>query len=210
MDNIEKENRIAKLNNAAEKAFRKAQRLQRRAINIANNNLPIYPSDDDAEERLRTKIDELEKHQKFLAGVNKILHFPLMGDQAKVQMLINDMDMNENDARKILMPDENGLIGFSKKTIHNNSARLHNYRKQLEKVSALKAGKYKTYQINGITVEEVPAKDSFRIRFDSDPGAEIKKMLHSAGFAYSFYLKCWITHMNPKLIERGKKILEGL
>lgn len=187
----------------------KASRLIQKARKIADNDC-IYPSDEDAEERLRERIADLENHQKYLVEVNNIVRFKLVNDDTKIQMLADKFDMQEEEARNILMPDDNGFTGYSKKVLHNNSAKLWNCRQQLKKVLALKAGKYKTYQINGITVEEVPAKDSFRIRFDGDPGEKIKAKLRSAGFSYSFYLKCWQTHMNPLLIDKGKRILEEI
>lgn len=189
-------------------ATHKAEYYRRKA-EAAARNTAIYAEDEDAEERLETKIAELERLQEKMKAANKVIRNVKLLTEQKISALI-ELGFSESDAKKTLLPNCFGHIGFAEYTLKNNNARIRDAKARLERIKVLRNTAPKEYTIGEVRVIENTTENRLQLFFDGIPSEKVRTELKRHGFRWSRYNECWQAYLNRFQIDRAKTIIEGI
>lgn len=189
-------------------ATHKAEYYRRKA-EAAARNTAIYAEDEDAEGRLEAKIAELERLQEKMKTANKVIRNGKLHTEQKISALC-ELGFSEPDARKALLPDCFGQIGFSGYTLKNNNARIRDAKARLEKIKVLRNTESKESVIGEVRVVENTTENRLQLFFKGKPSETVRTKLKSQGFRWSRYNGCWQSYLNRSQIDRAKTIIEGI
>ena len=189
-------------------ATHKAEYYRRKA-EAAARNTAIYAEDEDAEERLETKIAELERLQEKMKAANKVIRNGKLLTEQKISALI-ELGFSESDAKKTLLPNCFGHIGFAEYTLKNNNARIRDAKARLERIKVLRNTAPKEYTIGEVRVIENTTENRLQLFFDDKPSLKVRTELKRHGFRWSRYNECWQAYLNRSQIDRAKTIIAGI
>lgn len=167
----------------------KAEYYEEKAEAAASNDA-IYSGDDDAVERLRAKIKNLEETQERMKTVNKIIRNKKLTQAEKLEQ-IEALGIEVPDAEKLLVPGFTGFVGFAPFELSNNNAVLHNARKRLRWVEAIKNRPVTVYMVGEIKVVENTPENRLQLYFNGVPEKEVRSLLKAKGFRWAPTLQCW-------------------
>lgn len=129
--------RIIGQEDRAHESLEKAKRMKERArgIEIQNQNT-IFSDDPDAPDRLREKIQKLEKSQEEFKKVNIIIRKNAKaGAEVQVQALVSaGLGLSELVAQKLLKPDFMGRVGIPGYVLTNNNANIRRLKSRLKQI----------------------------------------------------------------------------
>lgn len=198
--------RAEKANRSADNKWQELMDFRERAIRAVRRKFrdpnagPIMSSDDNAAERLRTKIENAEKLQALMKAANKIVRSKKSADE-KVAELAKLDGVNEDTARKILEPDVCGASGFPSYKLSNNSANIRRMKGRLAGIERAQATPATEEEgEGGIRFEDAPSDNRVRLYFPDKPDADVRKKLKSNGFRWAPSLSCWQAYRNGRSI----------
>lgn len=181
---------------------------------IVSGDRIIKSSDENAIEKLETKLEKMQKLQEDMKAANKILKNAKLTDAEKVKKLI-EVGFSESSAIELLKPDFCGRIGFTYH-LQNNNGNMRNVKLRIEKLKRQKA-KAATEIIvetdieaeNGnsnIRIVDNPQADRIQIFFPGKPDADIRTKLKSNGFRWTQSIGAWQSYRN----EKGRRIAKEI
>jgi len=163
--------------------FEYFDKLKSKNDRVKRGEVIIKSSDDDAVEKLQSKLDVLVKSQELMKEVNRI----------------NRSKKSLEDKTKLLkdigIKDENidGMLGscFESYALTNNNAKIKATQQRLEIIKKTKSQETKETAYNGFVV--VNNTDEMRIQFifEEKPSDEIRKVLKSNAFKWSPTNEAW-------------------
>jgi hypothetical protein len=167
--------------------------FRERALNAIRKKLwpedhGIATSDPNAPELIRKKVAKLEDDQERMKLANKLVRQfcqPAKSrDQAEAEMkpgklkeellfaLVAQCRLSEEAARRLLVPDFCGRIGFPGYAITNNNANIRRYKDRLKEVDAYQELEHKEEEkAGGIKVVENPEAGRIQLIFPGKPDA---------------------------------------
>ena len=174
----------------------------------------IKSSDENAIEKLESKLANMQKQQENMKAANKILKNAKLSDDEKVKKLI-EIGFSESNSIELLKPDFCGRIGFTYH-LQNNNGNMRNVRLRIEKLQRQKA-KAATEVIietdtetenedSNIRIVDNPQADRIQIFFPGKPDAGIRTKLKSNGFRWAPSIGAWQSYRNDK----GRRIAKEL
>jgi hypothetical protein len=176
---------------------------------------PKKIGDSDTGGHIATKLDQLKKRQEQMKAANKaiksmvdtnktnreaIAYKPGHTQASAVAKLMELMDMDETDARRLLTPDYIGRVGYPSFELTNNNANIRRYEEQAEKQkrfeaeaqTASKVGEAATvHDFDGGKVHLDYEDNRIRIIHDAKPPKDVLEKLKSNGFRWSPSNKAW-------------------
>lgn len=186
---------------------RKAEYFKQKAA-AAESNDAVYLGDDDAVERLESKLADLEKKQETMKETNKIIRSKKLSDIEKHDRLI-ELGYSENGVREAFTPNFMGEIGFPSCSITNNGANIRRVKCQLEKAMQMKVTEDKEYKIGNVRVVENYQENRLQLFFPGKPDENVRTQLKHNGFRWSRFNGCWQSYLKRWQIERAKEIIGG-
>lgn len=203
--------KMEKYNNAYEKKLKEFIAWRERAINEIAENLGIVQSkiissdDPEAIRKIKEKIEALEKQQEFMKKVNKIAKSKLPETEKIKQIMA--LGASEENAKKILEPDQTGEVGFPAWTLRNNNAEIRRLKTRLNTLMEQKAETTQSWEYDGIKIVDNVEENRLQIFFDSKPDEETRNQLKKHGFKWSPSNGAWQRHRSSDALYWAKKIL---
>lgn len=150
------------------------------------------------------KIASAEKTQEAMKTCNAIIRKNLPQED-KVKMIIEQCGFSEATARKILLPDFCGRVGFTYH-LQNNNANIRRMKERL--VELQKKGATPTSNIGfaGGVVQDSQEHDRVRIFFDEKPAQGMIDKLKGNGWRFSPREKAWQRKRTTQALYDAKRI----
>lgn len=161
-----------------------------RAETIKNNHA-ISSDDPNSLERLKEKLEGLQKNQEIMKACNKIIKSTKLTEDQKVRKLVVEGLLPEKLAIEILKPDYCGRIGFPSFKLTNNNANISTVKKRIEKLEAMENAENKEKVFGDIKILENADENRVQIFFPGKPSDEIRSQLKRRGYRWSPMNGCW-------------------
>ena len=172
-------NRRERFDNMGRKGYemtKQADDLERRAESAASNRA-ISSDDPNAPDKLRAKIERLERLQAGMVAANKIVREKPKNEPTpdKIARIVA-LGMNEDTARELFTPDFCGRYGFPSYATQNNNAKIKTARDRLAVAEAMaaeraEASEPRETEYDGFTVCEDIDMNRVQIIFPGKPDA---------------------------------------
>ena len=188
--------------------YAKINKYEKEAAGIA----PIKTGANDSLERLQQKLSVLEKNQKFMIEVNKILR--AAKDEKDAVQKIQMLGRSEKEAKSFIVKNLSGKKGFEPFYLANNTAEIRRIKGRIEQEKRIAATKEETKNEELATLFEggklVKNFDIMRIQFifDGKPTQKIIDMLKRYAFRWARSEKAWQRHLNENGVIAAKEVLK--
>ena len=182
----------------------KAEYYKQRAESLINGTA-ISSDDPNALDKLQEKLERLQQTQELYKAINKVCKKKI-ADTEKVTLLM-DLGLQENTAKKLLVPDRLHGIGIPSYMLTNNNGVISNTRKRIEHLNRVAAIETNEQVINGITLKISAEDNRVQIFFPSIPSEDVRKKLKSSGFRWSPSIGAWMRQISGSAVYYAKSIL---
>lgn len=176
---------------AGEASAYRAATLARIRRDLRPEDQPIRVEDDDAIERLRAKLAELQRQHAQMIAVNAAIRKHKRAGADAQRAAIVALGHSEAFARKALEPDDLQRIGFAPYQLTNSSAEIRRCEARIAEVTARKATAPTRLEGERATLEEIPADNRIRVTFPGKPDAATRERLKRAGFRWAPSIGAW-------------------
>ena len=167
----------------------KAAYYRQKAEAVENNN-NIYIGDDDAIERLESKVADLSHKQDVMKSVNKLMR----SKKSREEKIAGLVELGFSQSKSEWAVDNN--FQFAGYELTNNNAKINAAKKQLEKARKFADTEDREYKIGDITIEECFSENRVRIYFPGKPDEDTRSQLKRHGFRWSPRNGCWQAYIN--------------
>jgi hypothetical protein len=174
--------------------WRKSARtkLERMYNPKARSHAPISADDDDAPERLKAKIEKLEKLQAWMKAANAIIRKKSLTDDQKIAKLQADCGIGEQDAKMLLHPKEAWMgVGFPAYRLTNNLATIKTAKQRLADVEKKRADVTKEQEFGDVRVVDSVEDNRVQVFFPGKPKPETLTFLKKNGFRWTPTAGAW-------------------
>ena len=206
----------ARIDRTYERSFEasdKAEHYERKAEAAASNRA-ISSDDPEAVQKLKAKIEKLEKLQSAMKECNKVVRLKGLTDAERVEKMAAIVGPSfvekhgEGRLYKILEADFAGRVGFADYQLTNNGANIRRLRQRLERLERSAAGadvkspehwedlKKQKGATTEVEVVENTEEKRIQLVFQGKPAAEIRATLKRFGFRWSPSNMAWQRHLN--------------
>lgn len=197
--------------------YEQFKNIEWKISSIVAGDKVIKSSDENAIEKLESKLEKMQKSQENMKAANKILRNAKLADDEKVKKLI-EVGFGESSAIELLKPDFCGRIGFTYH-LQNNNGNMRNVRLRIEKLQRQKATAATEIIVeadietenedSNIRIVDNPQADRIQIFFPDKPDADIRTKLKSNGFRWTPSIGAWQSYRNDKGRRIAAEIAQG-
>jgi hypothetical protein len=201
-------------NNVVDNKWKELEKFASKALNSIESNFDIYPEkrltapiasgEADTVQRLREKIEGLERNQEKMKATNKIIR---SGKDTRNRLLAMGWKPKEVDS--LLDDDQFGGKGFPPFSLSNNSAEIRRLKDRLQgeeqRARLLEKTDQSQLSFEGGYIEPNEADNRVRIFFDDIPTAEMRQKLKSTGFRWSPRNKAWQRQLTVNALTAAKR-----
>lgn len=190
------------------KAAEKAKYLEQRAQSVGTAG--IASDDPEAIQKLKNKLESLEKAQEMMKAANKIVKSQHMSQADKIEYMIQTLSLTHSQASEILKPDFCGRVGFASYQLSNNNANIRQTRERLNQLEKMHNQEPLSGEgeIEGLKWALYEEDGRIKFSFDDKPSDEVRSQLKSNGFKWSRYSKAWVRKLTPNAISSTRYILK--
>ena len=194
--------------------YEQFKNIEWKISSIVAGDKVIKSSDENAIEKLETKLEKMQKLQEDMKAANKILKNAKLTDAEKVKKLV-EVGFSESNSIELLKPDFCGRIGFTYH-LQNNNGNMRNVKQRIEKLQRQKATATTEVIVetdvetdneeSNIRIVDNPQADRIQIFFPGKPDVDIRTKLKSNGFRWAPSIGAWQSYRNDK----GRRIAKEL
>lgn len=201
---------IRRMESAARCAVREdeaAKAASDRAEAAARNHA-ISSDDPEALDRLRAKLEKLERAQERMKAANAAIR---ARDTAAGDATLAGMGYTPEQIAALRTGDFLGRVGFPDYELRNNGAEIRRCREriaQLERRAAAPAPEGWTFD-GGEVVPNV-AENRLQIRFDAIPAEEVRERLKGSGFRWCRWAGVWQRQLTPRALYDARCIVHAI
>ena len=189
-----------RIHNTFGKSFetqKKAEYYQEKAAR-ADNPRAISSDDPNAPEKIREKLEGLEKMQAHMKAVNTALR--KQDGEALKALGITDAQLKE-----LQTPDFAGRTGFPAYELTNNNANIRRLKLRIAELETKQAEETtETEAAPGVRIVENVELNRVQIFFPSKPADNIRDYLKHSGFHWSSYNGAWQRHRSRYASDLAK------
>lgn len=175
----------------------------------------ISSDDPNALDKLRAKLDGLERKQEHMRAANRAIR---MKDTEKGNAKLAEMGYSAESIQELRKPDFCGRIGFPDYALTNNNANIHRVREriaQLEEEARRAEENADAEPVKGEGYELLENAEIGRIQFvfDDKPDEGIRALLKSKGFRWAPSQGAWQRMLNNNgryAAEQVRKHLDAI
>jgi len=187
---------------------RRADYYAERAERIENNTA-ISSDAPDALDRLRAKLEGLEKRQSFMVAANKIVRSKKMTEAEKVTKIM-DLGIKEESAKNFLVPDQWGRVGFPSYALSNGNGNIKNVKDRIASLEKRATQTTQEKEVNGVKFVDNVEENRMQIFFPGKPGEEIRTFLKKNGFRWAPSNGAWQGYRNWRSKDAVKELIQKL
>jgi len=163
-----------------------------------NGTEAIKSGDDDAIDKLRKKVDMLQKAQDDMKAINKILRSK------------NGISEKSDLIKKIGYKYDDIKEGFASYQLTNNNARLKSAKARLKQLEDAKSRDNKITEFDDFTVEENYDDMRIRFSFDGKPSSDIIAIMKKRGFRWSPKNIAWQRQLTNNGIYAAREAIKEI
>jgi len=201
-------NKITRLQDKAMESSSKAKYYEDRAT-IAESNTAISSDDPNALIKLKEKLLAMEELQEIMKAANKIIKSKKLTDDEKIEEL-GDHNIKESQARKLLLPDFCGRIGFPNYRLTNNNQNMSRVRERIKHLEKIGKMESKEEVINGVRIYTNVEENRVQLFFPGKPEETTRKALKGNGFRWSPSEGAWQRQISSSAEYWAKQIVDNL
>ncbi len=167
----------------------------------------IASNDPKAIDKIKDKIEGLEKSKEMMKEINKITrrYYKKRTDKISnekhtecVAELMAYSGYSSEKVELLLKPDWRGVVPFPSYALTNTGAEIRRLKGRLQSISCIqKMDIDDTFQCASVGISD---KQQIAITFEGKPNEEIRSLLKSNGFKWSRYQTAWVRKMTPNAI----------
>ena len=185
--------------------------FRKRAIEAIKRTLhpewrPIMAGDDNAQERLKAKIQKAEDFQVMAKKINTTIRKNAKAGKEAQEKALKLLGLKDETVSNVLKPDYAGRVGIPAYELTNNNANLRRMKQRLEVISRDQAKEATETQGSAARLEDCPAENRVRLFFPAKPSEEVRTLLKSKGFRWSPTIGAWQAYRNHWAIETAKQV----
>lgn len=184
----------------------KANYLEAKAASVGSAG--IASDDPEAIQKLKDKLTNLERSQKMMKAINKVIRSKHMSNTDKVEYMTQTHKLTEKHAAELLEGDFCGRIVFPSYALQNNNATIRATKQRIEELEKLHnevplddAG-----EVEGINWTLYEEDGRIKFAFDGIPTETVRSVLKSNGFKWSRYSKAWVRKMTANAVRVAQRI----
>lgn len=152
---------------------------------------PIQSNDPQAIEKLTAKLEAAQALQDMMKAANRIIRKKSLDDAGKVAALV-EMGTDEMTARKLLIPDFAGRIGYASFQLSSNNAKIKRLQRRIADLQAkADAPEPEDRTVGDITIRHNRELDRLQLIFPGKPSAEVRSVLKRNGFRWAPSQMAW-------------------
>lgn len=164
----------------------------------------ISSDDPNALDKLRHKLEKLEKHQTLMKAANAAIR---MKDQAKGDAKLAELGYTPEEIQQLREPDFCGRIGYPSYELSNNNANIHRIRDRIAELEKRQTeAPPEGWEFNGGKVEANATENRLQIFFDDKPDAEVRETLKRNGFRWAPSQGAWQRQLTNNALWAAKHI----
>ena len=194
-----------KQNEASDRNMQEYQEIQKILDKIrATGKGGISSDDPQALDKLRKKLENLEKHQALMKAANAAVR---MKDTAKGDAKLQELGYTPDEIKQLRTPDFCGRVGYPDYEMKNNNANIRRIKEriaELEKRQTEEAPE--GWEFDGGVVEINTEQNRLQIFFNGKPDPDTRANLKSNGFRWAPSQGAWQRQLTDNAISAAKKI----
>lgn len=164
----------------------------------------ISADDPNAVEKLRRKLESLERSQENMKAANAAIR---MKDTAKGDAKLAELGFSQADIRALRTPDFAGRVGFPDYQLRNNNANIRRLRERLEELEKRAADPAPDgWTFEGGEVVINTELNRLQIVLEGRPDADMKQALKSHGFRWAPSQGAWQRQYTESALLAAKEI----
>jgi hypothetical protein len=174
-------------------------------------NTDIVKGTEGAIDKMRTKLEGLEKLQSSMKDMNKILKSKKTTKAEKIEIFTEKYP--KINILELLKPDFAGQTGFAGFYLTNNNAKINNLKKDII-AEQRRAEKYaegnKEHKFEGLTIIENVDENRLQLIFDDKPDYNTRAKLKSYGLRWSPKNTAWQRQLTNNAVYSIKLLIKEL
>lgn len=179
---------------------------------IINGDKIIKSSDENAIEKLETKLEALQKRQEYMKTANAILRKKITDEEKIIAM--TKAGISESDAKELIKPDFCGRVGFSYQ-MTNNNGNMRNIKLRIAKLQRQRSAEatetiIETEDISNIRIVDNPQANRLQIFFPGKPDAGIRSKMKSNGFRWTPSIGAWQSYRSDNARRIAEEIAKAV
>ena len=163
----------------------------------------ISSDDPQAVEKLRAKLDALEKDQQTMKAANAAIR---MKDTAKGDAKLAAMGYTPEQIAELRKPDFCGRIGFPSYALSNNNANIHRVRERIAELEKKNDLATDGWEVDGGKVVMNSDLNRIQIIFDDRPNEEVRTELKRHGFRWAPSQGAWQRQLTDNAVRAARRI----
>lgn len=157
----------------------------------------IRSDDENAIDKLKSKLANLQKAQEQMKACNKIVKDK---KDNKIERLAEILGTQER-AKELLEPDFCGRLGFASFNLTNNNAAMKAVQERINEIEKMNKVEEKEEEINGVKIIQNKEEMRLQLIFDGKPAQEMINLLKSKGFKWSPRFGAWQRLLNLNCLD---------
>lgn len=199
-----------KQNAASDKNYKEWQEIQgilKRIENIRYGKEVIMSGDEDAVEKLESKLAALKADQERMKSANKAIR---LKDTEKGNARLKEMGYTEEQITELRKPDFCGRVGYPDYALQNNNANIHRVEARLNSLKAAKEKGTSEKENEFFRVVENTEIMRLQLFFEGKPEPEVREVLKSNGFRWAPSQSAWQRQLTGNAKYALNRVLEKL
>jgi len=185
----------------------KAKYYTDRARRLENDT--VISSDDPAAlDKLRAKLDNLQRSHEMMKAINAIVKNKKLSDAEKIDQ-INATGFTDR-AVSLLIPDRLGRVGFPDYSLSNSNQNMKSVKDRIAQLEKRSTQETTERELNGVRIVDNVEENRLQAFFPGKPSDEIRGRLKHSGFRWSPSNGCWQAYRNRWALDRLNEICESM
>lgn len=187
-------------------ALDKAEHYKGKAASVGHGG--ISSDDPDALQKLRAKLEEMERSQTLMKAANQAIRRHKT-DEARIAALVA-LGFTEAQAQELVKPDYMGRLGYAPFTLSNHNANMHRVKERIAELERAATRQTKEEEGEGYTYREDTEENRVMFIFDSKPAENVRQLLKSHGFKWSPTRGAWVRQITGNALFAARCVRQGL
>jgi len=172
---------------------------------VVMTNDAISSDDPNALEKLREKLNDMERLQGFMKAANKLIRNSKLSEEARIEML-KPFNVDDQLIEQVIK----GKLGFERFSLSNNSQNMARVRKRIEQLEKNAKIESNEITVNGVRIFQNMEANRLQLFFQGKPNEEIRQQLKRNGFRWSPREGAWQRHVTRRAQYAALEIVKSI
>ena len=191
-------------NEASERNMKEYQEIMGLISRICSVGTGGISSDEpQAIEKLKLKLEKLEKHQELMKAANAAIR---MKDRGKGDAKLKELGYAPDEITELRAPDFCGRVGYPAYELSNNLANIKRIRERIASLEKLKEAPPEGWTFDGGQVVVNTEENRVQLIYDEKPDADTRAKLKENGFRWAPSQKAWQRQLNSAGMYAAREV----